>query len=59
MKLPSSENWFNGELSKIERHFNNKVIQKLMLQKNLKNKNCAPKLVFFNVKGIEKDSDNI
>ena len=35
-----------------------KVIQKLMLSKNVNNKKCAPKLIFFNEKKIEKDSDN-
>ena len=29
------ENWSNGELSKIGHHFNNKVISKLMLSKNV------------------------
>ena len=28
----------------------NKVIQKLMLSKNVNNKKCAPKIVFFNEK---------
>ena len=28
----------------------NKVIEKLMLSKNVNNKKCAPKLVFFNEK---------
>ena len=36
--------------SKIGHHFSNKVIQKLMLSKNVNNKKCAPKLVFFNEK---------
>ena len=35
-----------------------KVIQKLMLSKNVNNKKCAPKLIFFNEKKIEKDPDN-
>ena len=35
----------------------NKVIEKLMLSKNVNNKKCAPKLIFFNEKKIEKDSD--
>ena len=38
------------------------VIAKLHLQidaiKNANNKKCAPKLIFFNEKKIEKDSDN-
>ena len=29
-----------------------------MLSKNVKNKKCAPKLIFFNEKKIEKDSDD-
>ena len=29
-----------------------------MLSKNINNKKCAPKLVFFNEKEIEKDSDD-
>ena len=29
-----------------------------MLSKNANNKKCAPKLIFFNEKKIEKDSDN-
>ena len=36
----------------------NKVFKKLMLSKNLNNKKCAPKLIFFNEKKIEKDSDD-
>jgi hypothetical protein len=49
-KLLNFENWYSGELSKIGHHFSNKVIQKLMLSKNVKNKKCAPKLVLFNEK---------
>ena len=30
-----------------------------MLSKNVNNKKCAPNLIFFNEKKIEKDSDNI
>ena len=30
----------------------------MILSKNVNNKKCAPKLVFFNEKKIEKDSDN-
>ena len=36
----------------------NKVVQRLMLSKNVNNKKFAPKLIFFNAKKIEKDSDN-
>jgi hypothetical protein len=38
------------ELSKIGHHFSNKKIQKLILSKNVNNKKCAPKLVFFKKK---------
>ena len=44
-KLLNFDNWCSGELSKIEHHFSSTV----------KNKTCAPKLVFFNEKIIEKD----
>ena len=30
----------------------------MMLSKNVNNKKCAPKLIFFNEKKNEKDSDN-
>ena len=36
----------------------NKVLQKLKFSKNVNNKKHAPKLIFFNEKKIEKDSDN-
>jgi hypothetical protein len=36
----------------------NKVIQKLMLSKNVNSKKCAPKLMFFNEEKIEKDSND-
>ena len=36
----------------------NKVLEKLKLSKSVDNKKCAPKLVFFNEKKIEKDSDD-
>ena len=29
----------------------------MMLSKNVNNKKCAPKVIFFNEKKIEKDSD--
>ena len=44
--------------SKIWPNFSNKVVEKLMLSKSVNNKKCAPKLIFFNEKKIEKDSDN-
>ena len=52
------ENWCSGELSKIGHHFSNKVIYKLTLSRNVNNKKCAPKLVLFNEKKIEKDTDD-
>ena len=56
-KLLNFENWCSGELPKIGHHFNNKMIYKLMISKNVKQ--CAPKLVFFNEKKIQKDSIDI
>ena len=46
-KLLNLEFWINGELSEIGHHFSNKVIQKLILSKNVNIKKCDPKLVFF------------
>ena len=43
MKLPNFENWCFGELSKFGHHFSNKVIEKLMSSKNVKNKKLLPK----------------
>ena len=57
-KLMNFENWVNGEVSKIRRHFRNKSRSILILSKNVNNEKCAPKLIFFNEKKIEKDSDN-
>ena len=37
-KLLNFEFWFNAELSKIEYHFSNKVIYKLIITKNVNNK---------------------
>ena len=45
MKLLTFENWSSGELSKIGHH---KVIQKLMLSKNVNNKKCASR--FYSMK---------
>ena len=56
-KLLNFEFWINGELSKIGHHLSNKFFFKLILSKNVNNKKCAPKLVFFNERK-EKDSDN-
>ena len=50
MKLLNFEFWTNGKLSKKGHHFSNKKISKLILSKNVNNKKCAPKLVFFNEK---------
>ena len=36
----------------------NKMVQKLKFPKNLNNKKYTPKLIFFNEKKIEKNSDN-
>jgi hypothetical protein len=52
------EFWINHELSKKGHHFINKTIPKLILSKNINNKKCAPKLIFFNEKKIQKNSDN-
>ena len=57
-KLLNFENWFSGKLSKVRHHFSNKVILKLILAKNVGNKKCLPKLLFFNEKQIEKYSDD-
>ena len=57
-KLLNFEFWINGELSKIVHHFSNEKFLKMILSKNVSNKKCAPKLVFFNEKKIEKDSDD-
>ena len=49
-KLLNFENWVNGKVSKIRRHFRNKSRSILKLSKKVDNKKCAPKLVFFNEK---------
>ena len=46
-----------GRCQKLGIILESKVIEKLMLSKNVNNKNCAPKLIFFNEKKIEKYSD--
>ena len=48
------ENWCNGELSKCGHHFSNNLILKMMLSKNVNNKKCAHKLIFFNEKKMRK-----
>ena len=45
-KLFNLQFWINGELSKIGHHFSDEKI------KNVNNKKCAPKLVFFNEKTL-------
>jgi hypothetical protein len=58
-KLLNFEFWINGELSKIGHHFSNKKIKKMILSKNVNDKKCARKKVFFNEKEkIEKDLDD-
>ena len=51
---------FNRQSShrKISMILVNKVLWKWKFSKNVTNKNHAPKLIFFNEKKIEKDSDN-
>ena len=56
-KLLNFKNWCNGELSKIGHYFSNKAIEKLMISKNVNNKKCAPKLIFFNEKN-DNDLDD-
>jgi hypothetical protein len=53
-KFLNFECWINGELSKIRHHFSNKRFKKFILSKNINNKKCAPKLVFFNEKKMRK-----
>ena len=53
-KLMNFENWVNGEMSKIRRHFRNKSRSILILSKNVNNKKCAPKLIFFNKKKLRE-----
>ena len=50
MKLLNFENWSSGEVSKIGYRFT-----KLMLSKNVNNKKCAPKFIFFNEKKEDLD----
>ena len=37
-----------SDLTKIWLIFNNKMLQKLKFSKNVNNKKCAPKFIFFN-----------
>ena len=41
-KLLNLKNWYSGKLSKIGHHLGNKVIEKLMLSKNVNLKKFAP-----------------
>ena len=50
-------NWCSGKLSKIGHHFSNKATEKLMLSKNVNNKKCSPKFIFFDEDKIEKGLD--
>ena len=50
MNLPNVDNQSNGELSKIEHHFRKYSALKIDVIKNVNNKKCAPKLIFFNEK---------
>ena len=52
------ENWVNGEVLKIGHHFSKERDLKIDAIKNVNNKKCASKLIFFNEKKNEKDSDN-
>ena len=53
-KLLNFEFWIKCKLSKIGHHLSNKVIKKLILSNNFKNKKCAPKLVFSMKKKLER-----
>ena len=48
------ENWCEGELSKIGHHFSNDMILKMILSRNVNNKKCASKFIFFNEKKMRK-----
>ena len=58
MKLPDFESTSGDSLSKIGRHFNNKVVLKLKSAKNAFYKKGALKLIFFNEFFFQKDSDD-
>ena len=58
MKLPNFGSPSSDSLSKIGRHFSNKVVLKLKSAKMLFTKKCAPKLIFFNDFFFQKDSDD-
>ena len=58
MKLPNFGSPSGDSLSKIRRHFSNKVVLKLKSAKNAFYKKCAPKLIFFNEIFFQKDSDD-
>ena len=58
MKLPNFVSPSADSLSKIGRQFSNKAVLKLKLAKNAFYKKGAPKLIFFNEKKNQKDSDD-
>ena len=58
MKLPNFGSPSSDSLSIIRRHFSNKVVLKLKSAKNAFYKKGALKLIFFNEKKIQKDSDD-
>ena len=58
MKLPNFVSPSADSSSKIGHHFSNKAVLKLKLAKNAFYKKGAPKLIFFNEKKNQKDSDD-
>ena len=58
MKLPNFWSPSGDSLSKIGRHFDNKVVLKLKSAKNAFYKKGALKLIFFNEKYFQKDSND-
>ena len=58
MKLPNFGSLSSDGLSKIGRHFSNKVVLKLKSAKNAFYKKGAPKLIFLNENLFEKGSDD-
>ena len=59
MKLLNFENWSSGELSKIGHHFTKESYLKIDVIKNVNNKKCASKYIFFDAKKKnQRDSDD-
>ena len=58
IELPNFVSPSADSLSKIGRHFSNKAVLILKLAKNAFYKKGLPKLIFFNEKKIQKDSDD-